>query len=132
MAKLGIWLTGLLLLAGCGVEGNWELRDVNPPEGLGHFDIAAVTFKPDNTYVARLTKADRTEISRGTYEYDDWRRSLTMRSHGIERSYRATIWFWLQLRIEDVTTAGKPITAILARAKTAVTPQPPTSAPEAK
>ena len=122
MGKHGFWLAGLLLLAGCGVEGNWELRDVNPPEGIGHFDIAAATFKPDNTYVARLRKAEHVEISRGTYEYDDWHRKLTMRSHGVERTYKATIWLWMQLRVEDLTSAGKPIIAIMARSGKVVTP----------
>jgi hypothetical protein len=123
MTKHGFWLSGLLLLAGCGVEGNGELRDVNPPEGIGHFDMAAATFKPDNTYVARLRKTDRTEISRGTYEYDGWRRALTLRSHGVERTYKATIWLWMQMRVEGTTPSGKPMTAVMARSNTAVAPE---------
>jgi hypothetical protein len=129
MIKHGYWLVGLLLLAGCGVEGNWELRDVRPPEGIGSFDIAAVTFKHDNTYVARLRKADHTEISRGTYEYDDWRRVLTMRSHGVERTYTATIWLLLQMNVQSQTAAGTPLTAMMARSSKVVTPEPRHSSP---
>lgn len=129
MRKCGYWLPGLVLLAGCGVEGNWELRDVDPPEAIAHFDMTAVTFKPDNTYVARLRKSDCTEISRGTYDYDDWTRQLTMRSYGVERNYKTTLLFGLQMRIEDTTPAGKPMIAVLARSNQVVTPQTPTGSP---
>lgn len=132
MSKHGYWLAGLLLMTGCGVEGNWELRDVRPPEGIGSFDIAAVTFKPDNTYVARLRKTDHTELSRGTYEYDDWRRILTLRSHGVERTYTATVWLLWQMNVESQTSAGKPLTAIMARSNKVVTAEPRSSPPPAR
>lgn len=132
MGKLGWWLPGLVLMAGCGVEGNWELRDVKPPEASAHFDIAAATFKPDNTYIARLRKADRTEISRGTYDYDGWTRKLTLRSYGIERTYKATMLLWMQLRIEDTMPGGKPLMAFLARSGQAVAPTVPASSPPAR
>jgi len=129
MRKRGLWLPGLMLLAGCGVEGNWELRDVNPPEAIAHFDMTAVTLKPDNTYVARLRKTDRTETARGTYEYDDWTRKLTLRSYGVERNYKATLLLGLQMRIEDTTPAGKPMTAVLARSRQVVMPRAPAGSP---
>ena len=122
MSKNGLWLLSLLLLAGCGVQGNWELRDVIPPEATGHYDIAAATFNADNTYLAKVRKADRTEVSRGTYDYNDWTRRLTLRSQGTERSYTATIWLGMQLRVECRTPQGKPMTAVMARSNQAVRP----------
>jgi hypothetical protein len=127
MSKNGFWLLCLVPLAGCGLEGglrgNWELRNVTPPEATGHYDIAAATFNPDCTYVAKIRKNDRTEISRGTYDYDQWYRRLTLRSGGVERTYTATVWFGMQLNVETQTPEGKPMTAIMKRTREAVVPE---------
>lgn len=127
MSRNGLWLLGLLPLAGCGMQGglvgNWELRDVRPPEATGHYDIAAATFNSDNTYLAKVRQGDRTETTRGTYSYDRWYRRLTLRSGGKERSYTATVWFGLQMNVEARTPEGKPLTAIMARSNEAVQPE---------
>jgi hypothetical protein len=123
MSKNGFWLLCLVPLAGCGVQGNWELRDVRPEQAAGCFDIAAATFNPDCTYVARLRKGDRTEVSRGTYDYDPWSRRLTLRSYGVERSYITTIWLGMQLNVESQTPEGKPMAAVMARTNKAVMPE---------
>lgn len=129
MSKNGFWLLWLLPLAGCGMtgmRGNWVLKEVIPAEAIGHYDIAAVTFNPDCTYVAKVRKGDRTEVRRGTYDYDPWSRKLTLRSGGVERSYTATLWLGLQINVKTQTPEGEPLTAILGRTKQAVAPPPPT------
>lgn len=128
MSKNGFCLLCLLPLAGCGMSGmrgNWVLKEVTPAEATGHYDIAAATFNADCTYVAKVRKGDRTEISRGTYDYDPWSRKLTLRTGGVERSYRATIWLGLQMNVETQTPEGKPLTAVMGRTNESVTPQTP-------
>src|SRR5690606_15188963 len=117
MYKNGFCLIALLSLTGCGmttVQGNWVLRDVTPPEATGHFDIAEARLNPDGTYIAKVRRGDRVETARGTYTYEDWGRQLTLRSGGVERTYTATIWFGVHMRVEGQTPDGKPLTAVLA------------------
>lgn len=124
MSRNGFWLLCLVPLAGCGLQGNWELRNVTPSEATGHYDIAAATLNPDHTYVARIRKGDRTEISRGTYDYDPWTRRLTLRSGGKERGYTATLWLGMQMNVECQTPEGKLMTAVMVRSKETVSPEP--------
>lgn len=124
MSRNGFWLLCLLPLAGCGMtgmRGNWVLKEVHPADATGYYDLAAATFHADCTYVARVRRGDRTELSRGTYDYDPWSRRLTLRSGGKERSYTATIWLGLQMNVQTQTPEGKPLTAIMSRSQDPVT-----------
>lgn len=105
------------------VQGHWVLRDVDPPENASAFNILAVTFNPDQTYIMRLVKdGNRLETQRGTYRFDEWNRRLHLHTGGEQRSYTAMIWFGTTLRLDGQTPKGQAATATLVRSNLAVVP----------
>jgi len=63
-------MTGLLLIAvaGCGVQGKWELARVQPTAARPDFDYQALTLEKDGTYYGEPT-ANTGAADVGTYRY---------------------------------------------------------------
>ena len=111
-------LVGLSMMSivatGCGVEGSWVTRDVQPPEAKAAFNLIRVTFKPDMSYVAKAEKGGEPTDLKGTYAYDPWTKKLTLKTAGKERDYTAAAWwFGKELRIEKKMPDGKMMKATL-------------------
>ncbi len=111
----GLQSAGLmsLMLTGCGVEGTWVTRSVQPPEAQKHFDLACATFKSDMSFEATAKEGDKTVKARGTYDYDPWRRQLTLKTGGKELNYKASVWWMKELRVQKKMPDGKLITSTM-------------------
>jgi hypothetical protein len=105
----------LTLVAGCGVQGTWVTRDVQPPEAAKEFNLTRVTFKPDMSFEATAKENGKVTEHKGTYAYDEWTKTLTVSADGKERKYTAcTWWFGKELRIEKKMEDGQMMKATLA------------------
>lgn len=79
IAYLGV-LVASSLLAGCGIEGKWALRDVDPTAARRDVPYQSFTFQDDGTYYAEALEADgRVGSQSGVYTYKDG--ALTLRPH---------------------------------------------------
>ena len=113
-------ILGTMLLCGCGgqdLQGSWVMRDVQPPEGKKHYNLAKVTFKKDNTFESTAIKDGEKVISKGTYKYDLFKKQLTLKTKGKELQYMACVWWGNELRVEKKMPDGTKITAYMDRPK---------------
>ncbi len=105
MFKIACWsglaVTAVLSSAGCGVEGNWVAREVQPGGGDPNAQWVRASFNADQSFTA-VAKRDRKEVeSRGTYAYNPWTRELTMKTRDDrELHYAAQVWWGRELRLE--------------------------------
>ncbi|UCD29123.1 MAG: hypothetical protein JSV03_01165 [Planctomycetota bacterium] len=113
---------GIMLITGCGpqiLQGSWVTREVHPPSGQKHYNLAKVTFNKDMTFESVSIKNSQKTISKGTYEYDIWKKQLTLHTKGKELTYSACVWWGDELRVEKTISDTKKITLFMNRPQSA-------------
>jgi len=112
--RLAVLATGLAMLAGCGVTGQWTLDSITPEDARGNYAFASVTLNDDGTYTATSMQGGERSISTGTYTYDD--ETLTfMTASGKTRTYDArTTSLGSKLQVKTMVK-GEEVTAVMKR-----------------
>jgi hypothetical protein len=91
----------LLPAAGCGVEGNWVARDVQPAGGDPHYNWVRASFNPDQSFTAVAKQNGKEVESKGTYAYNPWTHALTLKTRDSkELHYTAQVWWGNELRVQ--------------------------------
>lgn len=84
--------TGLfvLMLSGCGVNGNWSLGTVDPTASRRNVEFHSLTLQKDGTFYAEAKEGSDIKTTSGTYTYRDGILHLT--SHdGESHTYDAKV-----------------------------------------
>lgn len=66
------WIvTGLALfaMAGCSIEGKWNVTEVTPTAAVRDFDFSVITLQEDGTYYAERN-IDGIRTTSGTFRFD--------------------------------------------------------------
>jgi hypothetical protein len=110
-------LTMLICGFGCGLKGDWVLENVRPESAKQHFNISRISFEDDSTFaVVALGEDGQKAESKGTYKYNDWTQTLTLRMGAKELEYKALIWWMKELRMERELSDGNKMEARFLRA----------------
>jgi hypothetical protein len=76
----GVWLSPLLLAAGCGIQGKWSLESVEPTAAQRDFEWQVLTLQKDGSFYGEKQNAGIHTAS-GTYRFDRNKHVLTLKEH---------------------------------------------------
>lgn len=115
-----MWMAGaagavVLLAAGCGVAGEWELSQVDPTAARRDVDFQALTLQDDGTFYAEAMGPDGIRTISGTYTYDGGVLALTEHS-GLQHAYDVELADGGdQMRIHHLRRDGQVVRATFVR-----------------
>lgn len=105
----------ILLSGGCGVQGDWALKRVEPAGGNEDFTVARASFYGDHSFEALTVRDGRTVKAKGTYDYCACRDELTLHMGERTRVLRAFRKSCVRLNLRDVRKDGEPVTVVMRR-----------------
>lgn len=114
------WARGLLTaavasLCGCGVQGQWTLKEVRPAAGNEDFKVVRASFHPDRSFEAVVVRDGRTVKAKGTYHYCSCRGELSLHMADRTRVLKASRTSCTRLHARMAGDDGDSATIVLRR-----------------
>lgn len=114
-ASSAILLVAAALVGGCGIQGQWTLKEVRPAIESENFTLARASFYPNNSFEALAVRNGDTFKAKGTYDYCSCNETLTLHMGDETRVYKASRKSCVRLEITETTDQGDAVTAVMRR-----------------